>query len=94
MWPVKHSPLAEQAHQNARAFALLDTRPQFDEQSFDIGPMDIRRCWPCENQLQSTLVFAPHGTMVAENGINPRAEKHLSPDTRPARFESSDAEQA
>jgi hypothetical protein len=81
MRPVKHSPLTEQAHQNTRTFALFDTRPQFNEQSFDIGPTEVRRCRPCENQRQSALVFAPYDTKVAEIGINPRFDKHPLPDS-------------
>ena len=89
MWPVKNAPLTEQADQHTRTFALLDTCTQFDEQSFDIGPTDIRRCWPREDLLQSTLVFAPHKIMVAESGI--KLCYHIVRPTIPSEISSSRA---
>lgn len=58
---MKHPAFSEQAHKNARAFALFDLRAERDQQCFHVTPRNIAGDRSSEDRFQGMLVPALHG---------------------------------
>jgi hypothetical protein len=81
---MKHSPVAKQTHQHARTFPLGHLRTQLNEQRFNVGPADIRRDRPGEDQFEGMLVLSlnwPNGSRkryhnLKKGGTTSQREEH------------------
>ena len=64
---MKNANLFKQDNRYATAFSFTDLGAQFDEQRFDIAPLDIAAHRASENQIKGALVLplhSPYGTKI------------------------------
>jgi len=61
MWTVKHPHLLKQKYRDPATRPLFDLRAQFNEQTFNIPPLDIRAGWSGKDQFDSSPVPLLHG---------------------------------
>jgi len=68
VWPMKYPHLAKQKHGNPASRTLFDFRAKFNEQGFNIAPLDVCARGSEKNQPDNPLVLPFHGWMVPFSG--------------------------
>jgi hypothetical protein len=68
MWPMKYPHLAKQKYGNPASCTLFDFRAKFNEQGFNIAPLDVCARGAGKNQFNNPLVLPLHGRMVPLSG--------------------------